>query len=150
MGLFDLGKRLWDITREQGKILWDEVSPEIGEGNPQWDSIKSELRNRGYDLRRQMQAEMRFWLEEELRRQQIQWQSLLGQDPELEKAYALLGLPYGTEMNTVKQTWRNMLKESHPDLHMQNPEAHTRATQRSQSLTAAYHQISKAFEEGRL
>lgn len=150
MGLFDLGKRLWDITKDQGTNFWQEVSPELQTLNPQWDKIKADAQQRGDIYRAQLQHVFRRWLEEELQQQQVQWQSLFGHDPELERAYQLLGLPYGTELATVKQQWRNMLKESHPDLHMHDPQAHEVATLRSQNLTAAYHQISKAFDEGRL
>lgn len=148
MGLFDLGKRLWDITREEGQNLWEKVEPEFQDFDPRWDKVKDELRSRGHSFRYQLRAEMRKWLEEELRYQEAQWRSLLGNDPELERAYQVLQLPYGTAQADVKQQWRSLLKETHPDLHMHDPTEHALATQRSQKLTAAYHQIIKAFDEG--
>lgn len=150
MGLFDLGRRVLRHAKQQGQHLWQDVGQEWEQISPHLKRIRQEILNRSHLLRNQISHDVFRWLEEELRISMGRWRTLLGQDPELAKAYHTLELPYGTQLEEVKLQWKELLKTHHPDRHMSNPQQHANATQKSQHLTAAYHVIAKAFREHRL
>ncbi|TNE43868.1 MAG: J domain-containing protein [Deltaproteobacteria bacterium] len=150
MNVLRLGRRIYRAARQQSSLLWEEVEREWEHISPHLRNVRDEMRDRGSRLRTQVSNEVLRWLEEELRMSMGQWRILLGQDPELETAYQTLGLPYGTELQEVKEKWRDLLKEHHPDRHMDTPQQQADATHTSQRLTAAYHRIAKAFKEHRL
>ena len=52
-------------------------------------------------------------------------------------AFETLGLPYGTPFEEVKKTYRQLMREYHPDKHGGSPEEERKATQKTQELTAA-------------
>ena len=60
-------------------------------------------------------------------------------------AFETLGLPYGTPFEEVKRTYRQLMREYHPDRHTGSPEAERIATQKTQEITAAYELISKHY-----
>lgn len=150
MNVLRLGRRIYRAARQQSSLLWEEVEREWEHIAPHLRNVRDEMRDRGTRLRTQVSNEVLRWLEEELRMSMGQWRILLGQDPELENAYKTLGLPYGTELQEVKEKWRDLLKEHHPDRHMGTPQRQADATHTSQHLTAAYHRIAKAFQEHQL
>ena len=70
-------------------------------------------------------------------------------DPELEWAYQTLELPYGADLELVKQRWIQLLKLYHPDRYASATSRELElATRKSQELTAAYHKIQRAYTEG--
>jgi DnaJ-domain-containing protein 1 len=150
MNLLSLGKKLWQTARKQGHFLRENVESELKQMAPYWENIKRELRTRTQQFGYQFSYEVRQWLEKELGIPMSQWQSLLGRDTELERAYHTLKLPYGADLAEVKRQWRELLKACHPDRNMQNPQDEAQATHQSQILTAAYHKITKAFEQKRI
>jgi len=150
MGLSDLGKEIWRAARKNGKALWEELGDEVRYTSPEWDKIKSTFKKHGRQFSGGLGQAVKDWIEQESQRQGFSIPLLFGRDPKVERSYRLLSLPYGTEMEIVKQRWRDLLKESHPDRHMKDPKAYARATEKTQVLTSAYHSIAKAFEEGRV
>ncbi|NIW78575.1 MAG: DnaJ domain-containing protein [Calditrichae bacterium] len=66
-------------------------------------------------------------------------------DPELAKYYANLEVPYGSDLPTVRQAWKGLLRKYHPDLHSNDPEKQQIANQLVQELNHAYEVL-----EGRL
>ncbi len=150
MNIFELGRRILDTAKQQRKSLWEDFEHEWEQVAPHWENVKRGIRTRGTLLRNQVSNEVINWLEQELRVSMKGWRVLLGQDPDLETAYRMLEMPYGSELKAVKQQWRELLKQYHPDRNMSTPQQQAIATQKSQHLTAAYHQIAKAFREHRL
>lgn len=150
MGILDLGRKIYRTARKQGKSLLQDFEHEWEQVAPHWENVKRDMRNRGAQLRNQVSNDVLNWLEKELQVSMRGWRVLLGQDPDLETAYRTLDLPYGTSLQEVKLQWRKLLKQYHPDRHMSTPQQQAIATQKSQNLTAAYHQIAKAFQDHRL
>lgn len=150
MNVFDLGRRVLHHAKQQGQHLLQDVEREWEQISPHLKKIREEIRNRGHAFRSQISHDVFRWLEEELRISMGRWRTLLGQDPDLQKAYRTLDLPYGTALEEVKLQWRELLKAHHPDRHMNSAQQQADATQKSQRLTAAYHLIAKAFRERRL
>ncbi len=63
------------------------------------------------------------------------------QDPELTRYYANLELPYGADINAVREARRRLLKRYHPDLHSADPEKKQTATQLAQGLNRAHDEL---------
>lgn len=59
------------------------------------------------------------------------------QDP-IRRAYEILEVPYGSDLNTVKKAWRNQLRKYHPDKHSSSAEQQDVAKKLSQHLNEAY------------
>ncbi len=60
---------------------------------------------------------------------------------ELEKAYAALEIPVGSDLKTAKRAWRDQLRKYHPDLHSSDAEKQKIAHDVSQQLNKAYDTI---------
>lgn len=66
-----------------------------------------------------------------------------GYDPVLARYYANLELPYGANLVTVRQAWKNLLRKYHPDLHSHDPDKRRVATELTQGLNRAYEELEK-------
>ena len=64
-------------------------------------------------------------------------------DPILAECYANLELPYGADRKRVRQAWKKMVKQYHPDLHATDPAKRQVAHKLSQGLNRAYEEIIK-------
>ncbi len=62
---------------------------------------------------------------------------------DLARYYANLEIPYGSDLRTVKKSWKLMLKKYHPDLHSRDTKKQQTATRLTQGLTTAYNEIKK-------
>ena len=71
-------------------------------------------------------------------------------DEELEKHYARLEIPYGSDEETAKRAWRELLKRFHPDRHAEDPEQYSAATELTTELTRSYQEIVRAIGERRV
>jgi len=147
MGLSSLGKLFFETAKQHGKAFWQDLNKDVQKETPSWDKVRSDINHHGHQFKQDFAYEFQRWLEKELR-QNRNLRSLWNDNTEVEAAYRLLGVSYGADMETVKQRWRDLLKETHPDRFMSNPTAYAKATEKTQRLTAAYHCISKAKEEG--
>lgn len=63
--------------------------------------------------------------------------------------YANLEVPYGSDLNTVKESYRRLMRKYHPDKHVNDPESEKLATELSQELTRAYAAIEAYLTTGR-
>jgi len=64
-------------------------------------------------------------------------------DDAIRKAYAALEVPAGSDMETVKKSYRRLMRKYHPDLHVGSPEKARAATDLTQRLTQAYKTLEK-------
>jgi|GEM_PF-3247942 len=63
--------------------------------------------------------------------------------------YANLEIPFGSSLETVKASWKRLLKKYHPDLH-QDEEKIKKATILTQKLNEAYFEIEKYLKENNI
>lgn len=64
-------------------------------------------------------------------------------DNAIRKAYAALEVPPGSDFETVRRSYRRLMRKYHPDLHGGSPEKHRAATDLTQRLTEAYKTLEK-------
>jgi DnaJ-domain-containing protein 1 len=64
-------------------------------------------------------------------------------DAAIRKAYAALEVPPGSDFETIRKSYRRMMRKYHPDLHRGSPEAQRAATDLAQRLTEAYKLLEK-------
>jgi hypothetical protein len=63
-------------------------------------------------------------------------------DP-IAKAYAALEVPPGSNFETVRKAYRNLMRKYHPDRHTTTPEKQKAANELAQKLTASYDILEK-------
>lgn len=68
------------------------------------------------------------------------------QDPRLAQYYANLEIPYGSDLGTARQAWKNLLKKYHPDLHAADPEKRRLANELSARLTQAFQELERTLK----
>ena len=64
-------------------------------------------------------------------------------DAAIRKAYADLEVPAGSDFETVRKSYRRLMRKYHPDLHGGTPEKSRAATDLTQRLTQAYKTLEK-------
>jgi len=64
-------------------------------------------------------------------------------DSAIRKAYAALEVPAGSDFETVRKSYRRLMRKYHPDLHTGAPEKHRAATDLTQRLTQAYKTLER-------
>jgi DnaJ-domain-containing protein 1 len=64
-------------------------------------------------------------------------------DEAIRKAYAALEVPAGSDLETVKRSYRRLMRKYHPDLNAGSKERQRAATDLSQRLTEAYKTLEK-------
>lgn len=69
-------------------------------------------------------------------------------DQELARYYANLEIPYGSDLNTVRNAWKSMMKKYHPDLHGADPDKRRLAGELTSELTRAYQELAASLERG--
>ena len=67
-------------------------------------------------------------------------------DPELAGYYSNLEVPYGADLETVRASWRRLVRKYHPDLHGTDPEKQRVATELVKGLNQAFEQLRKRLE----
>ena len=70
-------------------------------------------------------------------------------DKTIHDYYANLEVPYGSDLTTVRQSYRRLMRKYHPDNFADDPEKEAMATRLSQELSVAYRQIQSYLESGR-
>ncbi len=63
------------------------------------------------------------------------------QDPTIASFYANLELPYGADVEAVREARRRLLRRYHPDLHSSDPEKKRTATRVAQGLNRAHDEL---------
>lgn len=80
----------------------------------------------------------RFRLEQERLRREMQNQHPVSRLSEIRQAYARLELPFGSDLDTVRRSYRRLMRRYHPDRHVADPERERVATEIAQKLTVSY------------
>ncbi len=62
--------------------------------------------------------------------------------------YANLEVPYGSDLETVKESYRRLMRRYHPDRYANDSDMEEIATELSQELTQAYHAVKSWLESG--
>jgi DnaJ-domain-containing protein 1 len=68
---------------------------------------------------------------------------LVGEALRVQKAYAMLEVPSGSNFETVRRSYRALMRKYHPDHHTQSPEKQRAANDVAQKLTEAYKLLEK-------
>jgi DnaJ-domain-containing protein 1 len=64
-------------------------------------------------------------------------------DEAIRRAYGALEVPPGSDFETVRRSYRRLMRKYHPDLHAETPEQQRAATDLAQRLTEAYKTLEK-------
>ena len=70
-----------------------------------------------------------------------------GSDPELAGLYANLEVPYGADLESVRQGWKQLVRKYHPDLHGADLERQRVATELVKGLNQAFERLRRHLEE---
>ncbi|HEY8924851.1 MAG TPA: J domain-containing protein [Polyangia bacterium] len=65
----------------------------------------------------------------------------------VQRAYAALELPVGSDFETVRKSYRALMRKYHPDRHTQTPEKQRAANEVAQRLTDAYKLLEKRLRK---
>jgi len=68
-------------------------------------------------------------------------------DDAIRKAYAALEVPAGSDFETVRSSYRRLMRKYHPDLHGGTTEKQRAATDLTQRLTQAYKTLEKRLRK---
>jgi DnaJ-domain-containing protein 1 len=64
-------------------------------------------------------------------------------EDEVRRAYAALEVPVGSNFETVRKSYRALMRKYHPDHHSESPEKQKTATELTQKLTEAYKTLER-------
>lgn len=67
----------------------------------------------------------------------------------IKEYYANLEVPMGSDLETVKESYRRLMRKYHPDRHSHDPEMEELATDLSQELTRAYQAVESYIQTGK-
>jgi DnaJ-domain-containing protein 1 len=65
----------------------------------------------------------------------------------VQKAYAVLEVAVGSDFETVRKSYRALMRKHHPDRHTQTPESQRAANEMAQRLTDAYKLLEKRLRK---
>lgn len=88
----------------------------------------------------------RVRVEQERLRRDAMSQGPLAYLAKIRQAYARLEVPFGSDMPTVRASYRNLMRRYHPDRHASDPERERIATEIAQRLTVAYDLLVKHLD----
>jgi DnaJ-domain-containing protein 1 len=130
-------KRLLDLARSNLNALLERVGDgERGGVEDMSDAeLEAELRRRRDD--RESRAA------EDAERQRARARQATGgtRENKIAQYYAQLEVPYGSDLDTVKQAYRRLMRKYHPDLHSGDAEKQKVATELAQALSSAYTEL---------
>jgi len=154
-----ISKRLIDLARAELNSLLEKAGREDDE-----DDYRPQRRSGGgSDLSGMSDAELTAEIERRRRARDEVEEALHGKRPgarpqprtppppprtaagdsAIRKAYAALEVPAGSDFETVRKSYRRLMRKFHPDLHGGTPEAQRAATDKTQGLTQAYKTLEK-------
>jgi DnaJ-domain-containing protein 1 len=64
-------------------------------------------------------------------------------EDEVRRAYGALEVPVGSNFETVRKSYRALMRKYHPDHHSESPEKQKTATELTQKLTEAYKTLER-------
>ena len=68
-------------------------------------------------------------------------------EDEVRRAYAALEVPVGSNFETVRKSYRALMRKYHPDHHSSSPEKQKTATELTQKLTEAYQLLERRLRK---
>ena len=68
-------------------------------------------------------------------------------EDEVRRAYAALEVPVGSNFDTVRKSYRTLMRKYHPDHHTGSPEKQKVATELAQKLTEAYATLERRLRK---
>jgi DnaJ-domain-containing protein 1 len=154
-----IGKRLFNLARSELNSLLDRAA----EAEQMTGHDPDEDLYRRYSLDELSDAELEAEIERRHRARQAKAQearqasktasssghasasppSRPAPDEELRRAFAALEVPFGADFQTVRKSYRALMRKYHPDRHQGSPEKQKAATELAQKLTLAYDLIEK-------
>ncbi|HEY5091312.1 MAG TPA: J domain-containing protein [Polyangia bacterium] len=144
-----IGKRLIDLARSELNSLLDKAAQVDG---------GDELRDYGGDVSSLSDAELAAEIERRRQAREEVEQAIHGRrgppprsaprrtaagDEAIRKAYAALEIRPGSDFETVRSSYRRLMRKYHPDLHAETPEQQRAATDLTQRLTEAYKTLER-------
>ncbi len=72
-----------------------------------------------------------------------------GETKTIHDYYANLEVPYGSDLKTVRKSYRRLMRKYHPDNFADDPEQEAMATHLAQELSVAYEAVKSYLETGR-
>lgn len=72
-----------------------------------------------------------------------------GGEKSIREYYANLEVPFGADLETVKDSYRRLMRKYHPDKHSSSPEMEAIATELTQEITRAYRAVESYLTSGR-
>ena len=152
-----IGKRLIDLARAELNSLLDRAArteDEDDRSRRRWNSGSGGAGGEG-DFAGMSDAELAAEMERRRKARDEVEEAVHGKrrtappprtasgDDAIRKAYAALEVPAGSDFETVKKSYRRLMRKYHPDLHGGAPEKSRAATDLTQRLTQAYKTLEK-------
>lgn len=152
-----IGKRLIDLARAELNSLLDkaaradddeeEYRPRRRPGSSDFASMSDQELEEEIERRRQAREEVERATSRtqrpEPRTSPPPPRRTAAGDQAIRKAYAALEVPPGSDLETVKRSYRRLMRKYHPDLNAGSAEKQRAATDLSQRLTEAYKTLEK-------
>lgn len=120
-----IGKRLWNLARaELGALRDAPFLSTVGTRGAKsedagWEDAEADAQRKG------------------------DAQAKDSQHAQIEKYYANLELPVGSNWSKVKSAYRRLMRQYHPDRHREDPEQQRLATELTQKLRVAYEALDQ-------
>jgi DnaJ-domain-containing protein 1 len=150
-----IGKRLIDLARSELNSLLDKAAevdddddrPRRGATDSAYGAMSDRELEEEIERRRQAREEVervtsRTRRPEPPRSAPPPRRTAAG-DEAIRKAYAALEIPAGSDLETVKRSYRRLMRKYHPDLNAGSTEKQRAATDLSQRLTEAYKTLER-------
>jgi DnaJ-domain-containing protein 1 len=152
-----IGKRLIDLARSELNSLLDKAADYDERRHLDDDDW-------GTDLRGMSDKELEAEIERRKRAREEAEEAATGKKPDdpprasarpepprrtaagdsaIRKAYAALEVQPGSDFETIRKSYRRLMRKYHPDLHRGSPEAQRAATDLAQRLTESYKLLEK-------
>jgi DnaJ-domain-containing protein 1 len=135
-------KRLFDLARSNLNALLDRVGDSEHDSLDEMsdDELEAELK------RRREERESRA--ADDAQRARVRSRQAAGgtRENKIAQYYAQLEVPYGSDLEKVKQSYRRLMRKYHPDLHSGNPEKQKVATELAQALSHAYNELEQILK----
>jgi DnaJ-domain-containing protein 1 len=146
-----IGKRLIDLARSELNSLLEKAA--------RVEDDDSDLRGSGGDVSSMSDAELAAEIERRRQARQEVDEATTGRrgppprspsprrtaagDEAIRKAYAALEIRPGSDFETVRHSYRRLMRKYHPDLHADTPDHQRAATDLTQRLTEAYKTLAR-------
>jgi DnaJ-class molecular chaperone len=155
-----IGKRLIDLARSELNALLDKAARVDGDDaddrerrryGSEYPSMSDKELDEEIERRRQAREEVeqatnrnyRPEASPSSRKSSAPPRRTAAGDEAIRRAYAALEVPPGSDLETVKRSYRRLMRKYHPDLNAGSTEKQRAATDLSQRLTEAYKTLER-------